>query len=65
MPTRTTPTPTITFPDLRACTGVAAIFDLFRRLRYPVAMPPTAVPLDEGDLPGGLRDGIAARYPIA
>lgn len=60
-----TAAPAITLSDLSACTDVAAISDLFRRLRYPVATPPIAVPLDESELPAALREGVAARYLIA
>lgn len=57
--------PTIALSDLSACTDVAAVYALFRRLRYPVATPPVAVPLGEDELPAALREGVAARYLIA
>lgn len=55
----------ISLTDLSACTDVAAVADLFRRLRYPVAVPPVAVPLESGDLAEALREGVAARYLVA
>src|SRR5579884_644888 len=65
MPARSAISPALAKRDLEACIDVSSVFTLFRKLRYPVEDVPVAVPLDEGDLPGGLRDGIAARYPIA
>ena len=54
----------ITTTDLRACLTVADIFALFRKLGYPVETP-VALPVEPEDLPGALRDGVAARYPLA
>jgi adenine-specific DNA-methyltransferase len=65
MPTRTAPPAVIAPRDLESCIDPAGVLELFRKLRYPVETAPTPVPLDEGDLPGSLRDGIAARYPLA
>ncbi len=65
MPTRASAQPALARRDLEACIDAPSVFTLFRKLRYPVEEMPVAVPLDEGDLPGGLRDGIAARYPVA
>lgn len=61
----TTAAPVISLTDLSACTDVAAVYALFRRLRYPVAAPPVAVPLEDGELPAALREGAAARYLVA
>jgi adenine-specific DNA-methyltransferase len=65
MSTRASAQPALARRDLEACIDAPSVFTLFRKLRYPVEEMPVAVPLDEGDLPGGLRDGIAARYPVA
>ncbi len=65
MSTRAPALPALAKRDLEACIDAPSVFTLFRKLRYPVEDAPIAVPLDEGDLPGGLRDGIAARYPVA
>jgi adenine-specific DNA-methyltransferase len=65
MPSRTAPPAVIAPRDLETCLDPAGVLELFRKLRYPVEAAPTPVPLDEGDLPGSLRDGIAARYPLA
>jgi hypothetical protein len=51
--------------DLESCVDPASVLELFRKLRYPVEAAPVPVPLDEGDLPGSLRDEVAARYPLA
>lgn len=51
--------------DLTGCTDVAGIAALFRKLRYPVEAPVVEAPVEVEDLPGRLRDGIAARYPLA
>lgn len=66
MPAGSTAAPAfLSFADVGACTDVPSIINLFRKLRYPVEPTPTPVALDEGDLPGSLRDAVAARYPIA
>ncbi len=65
MPSRTAPPAVIAPRDLESCVDPAGVLELFRKLRYPVETTPTPVPLDEGDLPGSLRDGVAARYPLA
>ncbi len=65
MPARSSVVPALAKRDLEACIDVPSVFTLFRKLRYPVEEVPVAVPLDEGDLPGSLRDGIAARYLVA
>jgi hypothetical protein len=65
MPSRATPPAVIAPRDLESCVDPAGVLELFRKLRYPVEPAPTPVPLDAGDLPGSLRDGIAARYPLA
>jgi hypothetical protein len=65
MSTRASALPALAKRDLEACVDASSVFTLFRKLRYPVEDVPVAVPLEEGDLPGGLRDGIAARYPVA
>ena len=65
MSARSSVVPALAKRDLEACIDVPSVFTLFRKLRYPVEDMPVDVPLDEGDLPGGLRDGIAARYPVA
>src|SRR5258708_27303316 len=64
MSTRSSVLPALAKRDLEACIDVPSVFTLFRKLRYPVEEVPVAVPLDEGDLPGSLRDGIAARYLV-
>lgn len=55
--------PALAKRDLEGCKDVSSVFTLFRKLRYPVEDLPIHVPLDIGDLPGNVRDGIAARYP--
>src|SRR6266487_4310582 len=65
MSTRAPALPALAKRDLEACIDAPSVFTLFRKLRYPIEDMPVHVPLDEGDLPGGLRDGIAARYPVA
>src|SRR5258708_20564033 len=65
MLSRASALPALAKRDLEACIDVPSVFTLFRKLRYPVEDMPVDVPLDEGDLPGSLRDGIAARYPVA
>jgi hypothetical protein len=65
MSTRASAQPALARRDLEACIDAPSVFTLFRKLRYPVENMPVHVPLDDGDLPGGLRDGIAARYPVA
>lgn len=51
--------------DIEACTDVPAILALFRKLRYPVEERGVDVRLAEDELPGSLRDGVQARYPVA
>jgi adenine-specific DNA-methyltransferase len=51
--------------DIEACTDVPAILALFRKLRYPVEERDVNVRLAEDELPGSLRDGVQARYPVA
>ena len=65
MSARASALPTLGQRDLEACIDAASVFTLFRKLRYPIEDVPVHVPLNDGDLPGGLRDGIAARYPVA
>ena len=65
MPARSSVLPALVKRDVEACIDVSSVFILFRKLRYPVEDVPIAVPFDEGDLPGSLRDDIAARYPVA
>src|SRR6266536_2292896 len=65
MSTRASALPALAKRDLEACVDAPSVFALFRKLRYPVEDVSVAVPLEESDLPGGLRDGIAARYPVA
>jgi Eco57I restriction-modification methylase len=65
MASRAVPTPAIALADLLGCTDAPAVFALFRRLRYPVEPHPIPVPLDPDDLPATLREGVAARYPLA
>ncbi|HEU5440136.1 MAG TPA: hypothetical protein VFU88_12680, partial [Ktedonobacterales bacterium] len=66
MASRTTTTnPLIALSDLSACTDAASVLALFRRLRYLVEPEAVAVPLESGDLPESLHEGIAARYLIA
>src|SRR6266849_1240618 len=65
MSTRASAIPALARRDLEACIDAPSVFTLFRKLRYPVEDIPVHVSLEEGDLPGGLRDGIAARYPVA
>jgi adenine-specific DNA-methyltransferase len=65
MSVRASALPALARRDLEACVDAPSVFTLFRKLRYHVEDMPVAVPLEEGDLPGGLRDGIAARYPVA
>jgi hypothetical protein len=65
MSTRAAALPALAKRDLEACIDAPSVFTLFRKLRYPVEDMPVHVSLEEGDLPGGLRDGIAARYPVA
>lgn len=63
--TSSTPLRTIDLTDLRSCTDVVGISRLFQKLRYPVDMPPVAIPLAAEDLPGKLRDEVAARHVIS
>src|SRR5258708_12498032 len=65
MTTRASALPALARRDMEACVDAPSVFTMFRKLCYPVEDVPVAVPLEEGDLPGGLRDGIAARYPVA
>jgi hypothetical protein len=65
MSARASALPALARRDLEACVDAPSVFTLFRKLRYPVEDVPVVVPLDDGDLPGGLRDGVAARYPLA
>jgi hypothetical protein len=65
MSTRASAQPALARRDLEACIDAPSVFTLFRKLRYPVEEMPVHVSLEEGDLPGGLRDGIAARYQVA
>jgi len=65
MSARASALPALVQRDLEACVDAPSVFTLFRKLRYPIENVPVDVPLNEGDLPGGLRDGIAARYPVA
>lgn len=65
MPTRSSSSPAIVKHDVEACVDVSSVFLLFYKLRYPVEQIVMQVPLEEGDLPGSLHDGIVARYPIA
>lgn len=65
MPAKTSAPPALVEKsDLRACINIAGIAALLRKLRYPLDEVPAAVPLDPEDLPGRLRDGVAARYPL-
>src|SRR6266487_2945768 len=65
MSARASALPALARRDLEACVDAPSVFTLFRKLRYPVEDMPVHVSLEEGDLPGGLCDGIAARYPVA
>ena len=65
MPVRSSVSPALAKRDLEACIDVPSVFTLFRKLHYPVEDVPVDVPLDEDDLPGSLRDGVAARYLVA
>jgi hypothetical protein len=65
MSARASALPALARRDLEVCVDAPSVFALFRKLRYPVENMSFDVPLEEGDLPGGLRDGIAARYPVA
>ncbi len=64
MPDRAANRP-IDLRDLETCETVPDIAALLRKLRYPIEPDPVAVPLDDGELPGALRDHVAARYPLA
>lgn len=65
MASRAIPTTALSRTDLLGCTDPRAVYDLFRRLRYPVEPQAVAVALDEGDLPASLQEGVAARYLVA
>lgn len=65
MSLRSSVVPPLAKRDLELCTDVPSVFTLFHKLHYPVERVSVHVPLEDGDLPGSLRDGVMARYPIA
>ena len=64
MATHAAPANSVTLTDLRSCESPHDVFELFRKLRYPVE-PEVDVSVESDELPGALRDGIVARYPLA